>query len=118
MPTGTVKSWVQKLRRRALWLVVAVGAISAGLIATTALPAVAVITPAAIAVLVALNSMTAKITETTCLGCGADVSQQPVSARGRICPHCGAVNERLAMSFIKDATPASDSDATAGSDHV
>lgn len=105
MPTRAVKTWVQKLRRRALWVVVAVGAISAGVIATTALPAIAVITPAAITVLLALNSLTAKITETTCLGCGADVSTQPISARGRICPHCGAVNERLAMSFLNDDAP-------------
>ncbi len=104
MPTKTVKTWVQMLRRRALWLVVATGAIAVGVLVTTTWPVLAVVTPAAIIVLTALNTMTSKMTEHTCFGCGVDISEQPASARGRICPGCGAVNERIAMSFMKDLT--------------
>ncbi|MFA6043429.1 MAG: hypothetical protein WC718_00470 [Phycisphaerales bacterium] len=104
MPTGTMKTWVQRLRRRALWVVVATGALAVGVIATTTWPVLAVLTPAALIVFTALNTMTAKLTEHTCFGCGVDISDEPVSVRGRICPGCGAVNERIAMSFMKDAT--------------
>lgn len=94
---------MQRLRRRALWVVLATSVVSVGIIVTTALPAIAVLTPAAITVLLALNSMTSKLTEHTCFGCGADIAEEPVSARGRMCPGCGAVNERIAMTFMKDA---------------
>lgn len=99
-----MKTWVQMLRRRALWLIVATSAIAVGIIVTTTLPVMAVLTPAALIVFTALNTMTSKMTEHTCFGCGVDISDQPISARGRICPGCGAVNERIAMSFMKDTT--------------
>jgi len=46
------------------------------------------------AVAFAINGVAARLETTSCLACGADLADQPVGIRGRLCPKCGAINER------------------------
>lgn len=82
------------IRRRALWIVVVAGALVLGLIFTTTIPAWPVVGVAVAAVALAINGVAARLETTSCLACGADLADQPVGIRGRLCPKCGAINER------------------------
>lgn len=82
------------IRRRALWIVVVAGAVVLGLIFTTTIPAWPVLGVAVAAVAFAINGVAARLETTSCLACGADLADQPVGIRGRLCPKCGAINER------------------------
>jgi len=93
---------MQKIRVRALWIVVGIGLTTLGVISMTALPALPVVGVAVAAVALVLNTMMRDLTTNTCLGCGIDLSDQPAGVHGRICPSCGAVNERLALSERDD----------------
>lgn len=86
--------WMHTIRRRALWIVVVAGAVVLGLIFTTTIPAWPVLGVAVAAVAFAINGVAARLETTSCLACGADLADQPVGIRGRLCPKCGAINER------------------------
>lgn len=87
------------LRRRALWILVGTGFTVLGVASVTALPVWPVVGVAVAAVALVLNTMTSRLQATSCLGCAGDLSGQPVSARGRMCPSCGTINERPLPGF-------------------
>lgn len=93
------------LRRRALWVVVGVAATALGVISITALPAWPVVGVAVAAVALVLNTLTRPLTATTCLGCGQDLAATPGGAHGRICPSCGALNQRLVGDYPIEDEP-------------
>lgn len=93
-------SWMSQIRRRALWVVVCMGVTALGVIAWTTIPAWPVVGVAVATVAILINSITARISTSSCLSCGLDLSSQPTGVHGRICPGCGAVNERNAAEFM------------------
>ena len=112
-------SWMSQIRRRALWVVVCMGATALGVIAWTTIPAWPVVGVAVATVAILLNSITARISTSSCLSCGLDLSSQPTGVHGRICPGCGAVNERNAAEFMAlHHRPAASDDRAAGDDEA
>lgn len=90
---------MHSVRLRALWVVVGAAATALGVISMTTLPAWPVLGVAVAAVALVLNTITRGVTRTTCLGCGLGLDKAPEGSHGRMCPHCGAVNERLVGDF-------------------
>jgi len=88
-----------------LWVVVVIGLTAVGLISMTTIPAWPVVGVAVATAAILLNTVTRSLSTTTCLGCGGSLQGLPDGTHGRICPGCGAVNERLVGDF-----PAGDSD--------
>lgn len=93
-------TWMHRIRRRALWVVVCLGLTALGIVAWTTIPAWPVVGVAVATAALVLNSMTARLSETTCLSCGTDLASVPSGAHGRVCTHCGAVNERTAAGYM------------------
>jgi predicted RNA-binding Zn-ribbon protein involved in translation (DUF1610 family) len=86
------------MRRRALWVVVVVALTAVGVLTWTAMPAWPVIGVAIATTALVLNTITKDLSQDRCLGCGESIAHQPVGVHGRVCPKCGTVNERLALS--------------------
>jgi hypothetical protein len=107
--------WMNILRRRALWVVVGAGLTVLGVLSLTAVPAWPVVGVAVAAAAIVLNSLTARLQATTCLGCGGDLAGQPNSPHGRMCPTCGTINEKPVPGFEVAASGGGDraSDAPA-----
>jgi hypothetical protein len=101
-------TWMHRIRRRALWVVVVVGVTTLGLLAMSTIPAWPVVGVAVATLAIALGSITRSVSPSICLGCGHDVSDVPAGTHGRLCPTCGALNERLvgehAAETLADAT--------------
>lgn len=95
-------AWMSTIRRRALWIVVGVAATALGVISMTALPAWPVVGVAVATVAIVLNSLTRSLSISTCLNCGGDLASTPSSEHGRICPSCGALNQRLVGDYPHD----------------
>lgn len=93
-------NWLGNLRRRALWVVVCLGAMALALIAWTTIPAWPVVGVAVAAAALVLNSVTSRLSAETCLSCGSDISDCPAGVHGRICRECGAINERVAAHYM------------------
>lgn len=87
-------AWFQKLRLRALAILVAVGlavfaAVSFG---AALIPAIGFAT---VAMAVAVHSLTARLAQPggACYGCGGSIAELPEGPHGVICPACGAIND-------------------------
>ncbi len=76
-----------------------VGLTALGVISITAIPVWPVLGVAVATVALVLNTLTRQVSLTTCLGCGGSLANAPTGAHGRICPGCGAINERLVGNF-------------------
>jgi hypothetical protein len=97
-PITSSVNWIQRMRRRALWVVVVVAVTAVGVLTWTAMPAWPVIGVAIAATALVLNTITKDLSQDRCLGCGDSIAQQPVGVHGRVCPKCGTINDRLALS--------------------
>lgn len=100
--------WFSRIRRKALWVVVVIGATTIALISATALPALPIVGVAFAATVVVLNTLTSRVSADTCLSCAADLSRQPIGPHGRICPNCGAIDEPLVASHPGHDRPRND----------
>ncbi len=107
-PVSSSLNWLQRMRRRALWVVVVVFVTAVGVIAWTTMPAWPVIGVALAATALVLNTITKDLSQDRCLGCGDSIAQEPVGVHGRACPKCGTVNERLALSAPTQPAKAED----------
>ncbi|MDX2131033.1 MAG: hypothetical protein SFY69_03140 [Planctomycetota bacterium] len=97
-------TWMHRVRRRALWIVVGVGVTALGVIAMSTIPVWPVLGVAVATLAIALGSITRSVSPNTCLGCGHNLAGTPAGEHGRICPTCGSLNERL----VGDLTAESD----------
>lgn len=86
-------AWFQKLRLRALAILVAFGlaAVAAVSFGAAVLPAIGM---AAVAMAFAMNTLTARLAQPACYGCGASLAGLPGGSHGVLCPGCGWINDR------------------------
>jgi hypothetical protein len=92
-------TWVGRIRRRALWLLVGIAAATLGMMSMTTLPAWPLVGVAVATAAIVLNAITRPLTRTSCLGCGTDLSDVPISTHGRMCRQCGMINERAVGDY-------------------
>jgi hypothetical protein len=82
---------------RVLWMIVGVGLTTLGVISLTTIPAWPILGVAVATVALVINQMTSRLRQPICLGCGHDLTGQPLGEHGTICPACGAVHQELAL---------------------
>jgi hypothetical protein len=105
-------TWLQKLRLRALAIAVALGlgALAAVSFGASVLPAIGV---AAVAMAFVMNSLTARLGQPACYGCGGSIEGLPGGPHGVICPACGVISDGLrgaALAMLPEGD-AGDSDS-------
>jgi predicted RNA-binding Zn-ribbon protein involved in translation (DUF1610 family) len=86
-------AWMHKMRLRVLALLVASTVAVIGLVSLAALPVWPVVGVAVATVALVVNSMTAKMNQPVCWGCGKSIADQPSGEYGVICPHCGSLSQ-------------------------
>jgi hypothetical protein len=89
---------MHRIRRRVLWIVAGVGVTTLALISWTALPALPVVGVAVAAIALVVNSMTSRLREPICLGCGGPTAGLPHGEHGVICPTCGHISSGMHLS--------------------
>lgn len=94
---------MDRIRTRALWIVVGIVTTAVGVIAWTTLPAWPVVGVAVATLYLAVHTVASKfsINAEVCLGCGHSLADQPSSENGTFCPGCGLVNQPRPMSLAK-----------------
>ncbi len=87
--------WLNKIRLRAMAVLVGVALAAIATIALTTIPAWPVVGVAFAAVAVCVNSMASRlnIERPLCLNCGSDISDQAPGTYGVICKSCGSINQ-------------------------
>jgi hypothetical protein len=95
-------TWMQQTRVRVLWVIVGIGLTTLGVLSLTTIPAWPIVGVAVATVALAISRMTSRLSQPICLGCGHDLSGQPLGEHGTICPECGAVHQQLARSDDAD----------------
>ncbi len=85
-------TFLHTLRRQVLWLALGVALATLAALSWTALPAVPIVAGGVAALVLAVNTITARLREHVCLGCGASTSGLPHGEHGVICPGCGHVS--------------------------
>jgi predicted RNA-binding Zn-ribbon protein involved in translation (DUF1610 family) len=85
--------WLHKVRLRVLALVVATALAAIGAVSLAALPVWPVVVGAVATVALMVNTMTAKLNQPVCWGCGKSIANQPAGEYGVICPQCGALSQ-------------------------
>jgi tRNA(Ile2) C34 agmatinyltransferase TiaS len=88
-------TFLHKLRLRVLAILVGSGLAVFGLLSLVSWPALPVIGVAVITVAAVVHRVTYKLSSPLCHACGHDLTGQPDSSIGLICPDCGAVNVPL-----------------------
>lgn len=84
---------MKRLRLKAFAFVLGIVLAAIGMLSLFTVPAWPVVGVAVAFVAFGLNQMTARLSVPTCLGCGANISGQPVGDYGVVCKDCGAVNQ-------------------------
>jgi hypothetical protein len=92
---------LDRIRTRALWVVVAITATAVSVIAWTTLPAWPVVGVAVATLVFAVNTISSKLHADACLGCGQSLASQPRGEHGTFCPNCGQVNQPQPMTLAK-----------------
>lgn len=85
--------WLQKIRLRAFAMVVAVALAAIGVVSFAALPVWPVVVASVATVALMLNSLTAKLGQPVCWGCGKSIAGHPAGEYGVICPDCGTLTQ-------------------------
>ena len=91
-------TFLHKIRRRVLWIVAGVGVTTLAIASMTTLPAWGVVVGAVAAIALVVNSMTAKLTQNICLGCGESTAGLPHGEHGVICPRCGHISSGMHLA--------------------
>ena len=86
-------TWMHKVRLRVLWTFVGIALTTLGVISLTTIPAWPIVGVAVATLALAVNSMTSRLRQPICLGCGNDLNGLPRGEHGSICPRCGAVHQ-------------------------
>ncbi len=108
-------TWMHKIRRRALWIAVGVGITTLGVLSITTVPAWPIVGVAVATLALAINQLTSRLSQTICLGCGQDLSGQPLGEhRAPSAPSAGPSRNGWASTTpTTPATPTSPSITTA-----
>lgn len=94
--TGTKSDsmiWMSRIRLRLLAFLLGIALTAIGVLSLTALPALPVVGVAFAAVAVAVNSMTLRLKQPTCHGCGEVLGDAPSGGYGVVCPSCGSLTQ-------------------------
>lgn len=82
---------MERIRLRALAILLGLGLAVVAMLSLTSLPAWPVVGFAVATVAVALNSVTQRLKSPVCWGCGGDIARLPSGEHGVTCPTCGTV---------------------------
>ncbi len=85
--------WMSRIRLRVLAFTLGLAFTAIGIISLTALPALPVIGVAFAAAAVAVNTMTSKLKQSVCHGCGMPLGDAPSGQYGVVCQHCGSLTQ-------------------------
>jgi len=86
-------TFMHKIRLRVLALLVCVIIAVIGVVSWAALPVWPVVGVAFATVALVFNTMTSRLSNSVCWGCGTDISRSAPGEYGVICPKCGALTE-------------------------
>ncbi len=84
--------WIQMLRLRVFALVAALTILVFGVVSVFAIPVLPAVGVALTIAVTMVNTMTSRLTDLTCSGCGKSIAQLPAGTHGIACPSCGTVN--------------------------
>lgn len=84
--------WMQKLRMRVFTLVAGLALLVFGAVSVFAVPVLPAVGVALTIAVTMVNSMTARLADMTCAGCGQSIAQLPAGTHGIACNKCGAIN--------------------------
>lgn len=96
-------TFLHKLRLRVLAILLGTGLAVVGLLSLVSWPALPVIGVAVITVAAMVHRVTHKLSSPLCHACGHDLSGQPDSSIGLLCPECGSVNVPLQRPGERDS---------------
>jgi hypothetical protein len=91
--TSSTRNFMERIRLKAMAVVLAVIVAAVGVIAWSTIPAWPVIGVGVAVVAVALNAIGSRLERAVCYSCGQSLDGQPVGERGSICPGCGSINQ-------------------------
>ncbi len=91
-------TWMHKLRLKSFAVVIGVGLTALTLLSLTTIPAWPVVGVAVAAVALYINSAASRLSQDVCLGCGANIAEEPRGEHGVACPGCGAINDRPTLA--------------------
>lgn len=83
---------MQKLRMRVFTLVAGLALLVFGAVSVFAVPVLPAVGVALTIAVTMVNTMTARLTDMTCAGCGESIAQLPAGTHGIACNKCGAIN--------------------------
>lgn len=111
----TGHAWISGIRWRALAWVLGIALATTATVIFTGISVLPVIGVAAAAAVVSINRIAIRLNKPVCLGCGHDMTGQPIGPAGAACPACGSLHqpipsakagEQLAMWDADDDEPA------------
>jgi len=88
-------SWIKRLRLRVLALVGGLVLAVCAIASVTTLPVWGLIGVAFAAAAFTVNTMTSRLSQPTCWGCGETLDGVPAGEHGLACPHCGSLTPKL-----------------------
>jgi len=83
---------MQKLRLRVFALIAALTILVFGVVSVFAVPVLPVVGVALTIAVTVVNTMTSRLTDMTCTGCGASIAKLPAGTHGIACTKCGSIN--------------------------
>ena len=87
--------FLRKLRLRVLAVLLGLVTAVIATLSLTAWPALPVVGVAVLTAAALVNGITARLSVSTCNGCGASLKGLPRGTYGSICPGCGAINQQV-----------------------
>lgn len=102
--------WMQKLRLRVFALIAALVLLVFGVVSMFAVPVLPAVGVALTIAVTMVNTMTARLTDMTCAGCGKSIAKLPAGTHGIACKVCGTVNHPFNTGEATYAFDLSDGD--------
>lgn len=90
---SSTTAYFRRIRLRALAWLLGIALASVATVALSGVSWIPIMFGAVAAAVVSLSKTAHRLDKPTCLGCGADISHEPVGTYGAICQECGAVNQ-------------------------
>ncbi|MEN0021088.1 MAG: hypothetical protein AAF747_09425 [Planctomycetota bacterium] len=98
--------WLSRLRFRVFAFLIGVTLTAVAMLSWFAWPAAVVVTGAITAAAVCVNTMTAKLRQHRCHGCGTNIEGTAAGTYGVVCPSCGAINSDRRLASMSPESPA------------
>lgn len=105
-------AFLHKIRLRSFAIIFGLALAVIGAVSLASAPVWPFIAGAVAIACVAVNSLASRLTHTVCIGCGTDLSHQPVGQYGAVCPSCGTIAQpaKIDGQRLVDAAPDEASD--------